>query len=214
MTATIKGVRKPNSKLNFASQPFAFCEYVFAERGGRYTVTGAYLHDGFFALRSDVERFYCACAVTEILDRILVEESEDAKALFIATAECLKTLSLSDGDTAEPLLTFCQIALNESGYMLDLNGCGHCGSEIGEVAYFDFDTGSFCCSSCGKGVRASLSTYHTLRSAAGLTFDEKKAVGGKKRALRLLKAYLSEKTEGEYPCFSEFIRLYEDGMQK
>ena len=209
ITAGIKGVRKQKSKLNFAAQPFAFCEYVFAERGGRYTVTGAYLHDGFFGLRTDITKYYAACAVTEILDKILVEEGE-SKALFIAAAETLSALSNGEGDVAEPFLSFCTTALFEAGYMLDLDGCGVCGGEIGETAYFDFETGSFCCAACGKGVRASRSTYHALREAAGLSFDENKTLGGKKRALRLIKAYLSDKTEGDYPCFSELIRLYQD----
>ena len=43
VTAGIRGVRKPKAKLNFASQPFCFAEYVLAEKGGRYTVTSAYL---------------------------------------------------------------------------------------------------------------------------------------------------------------------------
>ena len=30
----------------FAAQPFCFAEYVLAEKGGRYTVTAAYLYDG------------------------------------------------------------------------------------------------------------------------------------------------------------------------
>ena len=39
ITAGIRGVKKAKAKLNFAAQPFAFCEYILAERGGRYTVT-------------------------------------------------------------------------------------------------------------------------------------------------------------------------------
>ena len=48
ITAGIRGVKKPTAKLAFASQPFCFAEYVLAEKGGRYTVTGAYLYESFF----------------------------------------------------------------------------------------------------------------------------------------------------------------------
>ena len=41
------------------------------------------------------------------------------------------------------------------------------------------------------------------------SYDEEKTSGGGKRALRLIKTYLAEKTEEEYPCFGEFIRLCE-----
>ena len=208
LTAGIRGVRKPNAKLNFAAQPFCFAEYVLAEKAGRYTVTGAYLYDGFFPLRTDVVRYYAACVCTEICDALLVEDGEN-RALFVGTVEALKNLAMSDADSAETVLGFCLIALRESGYMLDLDGCGVCGGEITENAYFDFDAGYFTCSSCASGVRASEATYHVLRKCAGLTYAEEKLKDGRKRALRLVKAYLTAKTEEEYPCFGEFIRLYE-----
>ena len=108
LTAGIRGVRKPKAKLAFAAQPFCFAEYVLAEKGGRYTVTAAYLYDGFFALRTDIVRYYAACAVLEICDALLVEEGE-SRALFIAAAEALKGLSLTDGDAAELLVGFCVV---------------------------------------------------------------------------------------------------------
>ena len=208
LTAGIRGVRKPKAKLAFAAQPFCFAEYVLAEKGGRYTVTAAYLYDGFFALRTDIVRYYAACAVLEICDALLVEEGE-SRALFIAAAEALKGLSLTDGDAAELLVGFCVAALHEAGYMLDLDGCGVCGGEVKGNVYFDFDAGYFTCTACASGVRASGATYQTLRKCAGLSYDEEKTSGGGKRALRLIKTYLAEKTEEEYPCFGEFIRLYE-----
>ena len=208
ITAGARGVKKPTAKLNFAAQPFAFCEYILANKGGRYTVTGAYLYDGFFDLRTDVVKYYAACTVAEILGTLVYGEGEYT-ALFVSAVEALKTLALGQADTAETLITFCLSALSESGYMIDLDGCGACGGAIGDEAYFDFSAGRFLCSECADGVRASRSTYETLRLCAGLTFAEGKQIGGGKRALRLIRAYLAEKTECEFPCFGELIRLYE-----
>ena len=208
LTAGIRGVRKPKAKLSFAAQPFCFAEYVLAEKGGRYTVISAYLYDGFFPLRSDIVRYYAACAVLEIADSLLMEDGE-SQALFIAAVEALKNFSLTDGDAGEILLSFAITALHESGYMLDLDGCGVCGGEVKGSVFFDFAAGYFTCASCALGVRASEATYEVLRKCAGLTYDEEKIQGGQKRALRLIRTYLAEKTEEEYPCFGEFIRLYE-----
>lgn len=208
LTAGLRGVRKPKAKLSFAAQPFCFAEYVLAEKGGRYTVTAAYLYDGFFSLRMDIVRYYAACAVLEISDALLVEDGE-SEPMFVAAVEALKALSLTDGDTAEILLSFSVTALREAGYMLDLDGCGMCGGEVKGEVYFDFAAGYFTCPSCASGVRASRATYETLRKCAGLDYAEEETSGGGKRALRLIKTYLVEKTEEEYPCFGEFIRLYE-----
>ncbi len=208
LTAGIRGVRKAKAKLSFAAQPFCFAEYVLAEKSGRHTVISAYLYDGFFSLRTDIVRYYAACSVLEICNALLVEDGE-SEALFIAAVEALKNFSLTEGDAAEILLSFCLTALHESGYMLDLDDCGVCGGEVKGEVYFDFEAGYFTCSSCASGVRASEATYETLRKCAGLTYAEEKTSGGRKRALRLMKTYLAEKTEEEYPCFGEFIRLYE-----
>ena len=185
LTAGIRGVRKPKAKLSFAAQPFCFAEYVLAEKGGRYVVTNAYLYDGFFV------------------------EGGESEGMFVAAAEALKNLALTEGDAAEILLSFALSALRESGYMIDLDGCGICGGELGEKPYFDFATGCFSCSACASGTRASRSTYELLRKCAGLSYAEEKAADGRKRALRLIRTYLAEKTEEAYPCFGEFIRLYE-----
>lgn len=210
ITAGIRGVKKPKAKLAFSAQPFCFAEYILAEKGGRYTVTNAYLHESFFALRYDIVRFYAACAMAEICLAILYE-NETYEGLFVALIEGLKALALDDTDSAEAVLTFTLVALRESGYPLDLSFFEECGGDIGEKLWFDFADGRFTTfDRCTQGERASVSTYHTLRKCAGLTYDEDALPGGRKRALRLVKAYILEKTESKLDNLGEFIRLYED----
>ena len=90
-------------------------------------------------------------------------------------------------------------------------------------------------------MRASIKTYDFLRKISGIScentqknvdsgaknaentlkngdfFDKNGAKTSKNdaelRALRLLKAYLSGKTERDYPCFTEFYRLYRDDFK-
>lgn len=204
ITVGIKGVRKPKAKLAFASQPFCFAEYVLAERGGRFTVTGAYLYDGFYTVRTDIVKFYAACTVIEIANALTVDNT-DCKNTFIALANALKFISNTETSDAENVVAFALTALSEAGYMIDLDGCGNCGKDIVGDVYFDFDEGYFTCKDCGVGVRASESTYNYMRNAVGL--KNKPMDGGEKRALRLIKAYLENKTECEFTCFSEYIRL-------
>ena len=210
LTAGIRGVKKPTAKLAFSAQPFCFAEYVLAEKGGRYTVTGAYLHESFFSLRYDIVRFYAACAAAEVCLSILFE-NERYDGLFIGLVECLKALSLAEDDVADALIGFMLIALRESGYSLDLGFLEECDGDIGETLWFDFADGRFTTlDRCSQGERASVSTYHTLRKCAGLTYSEAALLGGRKRALRLLRAYLSERTEARFENLGELIRLYEE----
>ena len=210
ITAGIKGVKKPTAKLAFSAQPFCFAEYILAEKNGRYTVTNAYLHESFFALRYDIVRFYAACALAEICLTILYE-NEDYEGLFVALIEGLKALALSEDDPAEAVVTFALVALRESGYPLDLGFLEECDGDIGEKLWFDFADGKFTTfDRCTQGERASVSTYHTLRKCAGLTYWEDALSGGKKRALRLVRAFLADKTESKLENLGELIRLYEE----
>ena len=110
------------------------------------------------------------------------------------------------------MISFLLIALRESGYPIDLGYLEECDGDIGDKLWFDFSDGRFTSfERCVQGERASTSTYFTLRKCAGLTYYEAKCKGGKKRALRLLKAYANEKTEERFEGLSEFIRLYEEG---
>ena len=210
ITAGIRGVKKPKAKLAFSAQPFCFAEYILAEKGGRYTVTNAYLHESFFSLRCDIVRFYAACAMAEICLAILYE-NEDYEGLFVALIEGLKALALTEDDAAEAVISFVLVALRESGYPLDLGFLEECGGDIGEKLWFDFADGRFTTfDRCTQGERASVSTYHTLRKCAGLSYTEEVLNGGRKRALRLVKAYLTKKTEAKLDNLGELIRLYED----
>ena len=210
ITVGARGVKKPKAKLSFAAQPFCFAEYVLASKGGRYTLTGAYLYESFFSLRCDVVRFYAACAMAELCLAILYG-SESYESMFVGLIEGLKSLALLEEDPAEAVSAFALIALRESGYPIDLGFFEECDGEIGERIWFDFADGKFTSfERCTQGERASLSTYHVLRKCAGLTYDESALSGGRKRALRLLKAYLSEKVEGGLGNLGELIRLYEE----
>ena len=210
ITAGIKGVKKPKAKLAFSAQPFCFAEYILAEKGGRYTVTGAYLHESFFDLRTDIFKFYTACAAAELC-QILVKENAEEESIFIAFAECLKGLCLSGEDEIECFVTFALIALRESGFTVDLGYLEECDGDVGEKLFFDFSDGEFCSSArAEQGERVSLCTYHFLRKCAGLSYDETKIDGAKKRVLRLIKAYLFEKTDEKSENLSELIRMTEE----
>ncbi len=210
ITVGAKGVKKPKAKLAFATQPFCFAEYILAEKGGRYTMTGAYLHESFFSLREDILAFYAACAMAEICLRLLYER-ESHEGLFIALIEGLKALALAEEDYAEAVVAFSLVALREGGYPLDLGYQEDCEGDVGDKLWFDFADGKFApFERCERGERASLSTYQVLRKCAGLHYEEDKTAGGRKRALRLIKAFLIDKTEEKYENVSEFLRLYEE----
>ena len=57
-------------------------------------------------------------------------------------------------------------------------------------------------------------TYGTGRKYGAAAFATEQNDDGDVRALRLLKTYLTRKTEREYPCFSEFFNMYAADREK
>ncbi len=200
--AGMKGVKKAGARLRFAAQPFCFAEYVFAVKGGRYTVTQATLHDGFYALRERVERYYAAAGVAEVCDALSYEGMESG-GLLVAAVEALGRLTDTD-DVRTPMVTFLLRACAAAGYPVTAGDCPICGKAIRGRRYFDLDGGAFGCAACGVGVPASESTYDAVRAAYG---RGEATADGERRALRLLTAYLTRKTETEFPALSGFLTV-------
>lgn len=205
ITAGIKGVRKAGAKLRFAAQPFCFAEYVIAGRGGRYTVTQASECESFYEIRCDINKFYAASAVCETASALTYEGDGNGEIFSL----CIKTLTeMCNGDEGLALIKFLIDALRMAGYGINAEKCTECGSPLSvtENMRFDMDAGSFTCWHCGTGAGVSGVTYAALRAAAGRSGEEVTA-DGKKRALKLLRAYLTYKTDAECRSLSEYIAL-------
>lgn len=205
LTAGIKGVKKAGAKLKFAAQPFCFAEYILAERGGRYTVTQASESESFYELRTDVNKFYAACAVCEAAIALTYEGDGNAD-IF---SDCVRTLStMCGGDEGLTLIGFLLSVLRKSGYGISLENCRVCGADLtgDDKMRFDMDSGSFNCWDCGTGAGVSGVTYNVLRAADGhagcdITAD------GVKRALKLLREYLAYKTDAKLNSLQEYVKL-------
>lgn len=207
VSAAMKGVRKAGAKLRFAAQPFCFAEYVFAEKNGRYTVTQACLHDGFYDLRACIESLYAAFGVLEVCD-LLTREGMPSGELLVSAVEALGRIESDASRPAPALSRFLFEAAAIAGYPLTTGDCPVCGRRIEGRRYFDMASGAFNCADCAVGVPASPSTHAFLRSLAGggpLSEEEKE--DGALRALRLLKTYLSYQTDAEFSALGRAAEL-------
>lgn len=205
ITVGIKGVRRNGAKLRFASEPFVFAEYVYVSKGGRNTVTGAYLHDEFFELRTDVEKYYCACALSEVVTGILPEGVSDAR-YFLSVLKSLKDICYGDERVALANLLFESVSF--SGFLPDLTGCGNCGAELSGELFFDFSTGRFFCPECSRGVKVSAKTFSILKDInVGRQIEIGRDDDSPIRAVRLLNRYLSHRTELNFPALDEYIKM-------
>jgi DNA repair protein RecO (recombination protein O) len=207
ITAGIKGVKKSGAKLKFAAQPFCFAEYILSKTGERYTVIQASEIESFYDLRTDINKFYAASAVCEGA-LAATYEGEDSGRIFY---ECIHAITdMCNNDESDALIKFLLNLLSICGYGLGLDNCVECGQVLTsqDKMRFDMNSGSFTCWDCGNGTGASGVTYNVLRKAAEKSFDQSCITpDGKKRALRLLREYLTYKTDAKLLSLSEYIRL-------
>ncbi len=207
LTAGIKGVKKAAAKLKFAAQPFCFAEYVLTKRGDKYTVINATECESFYDLRTDIEKFYAASAAVEATDALTYEGDEFSE-IFYRLVETLSKISV--GDERAQLISFLLNALRQSGYAINAESCAHCGAPLdgADRLRFDLNAGSFTCAECGDGAGASRVTYNVIRKAEGKSFDAAFITpDGEKRALRLIREYVSFKLNTAFRSLSEYIRL-------
>ncbi len=207
ITAGIRGVKKAGAKLKFAAQPFCFAEYVLARTGERYTVVGASENESFYDLRTDINKFYAACAAMEAADA-LTYEGEDCSRLFSSTVRLLSQICV--GDERSALISYLLEALRYAGYGISLENCPYCRKELinENILRFDFPAGVFTCRDCGDGEMASGVTYNVMRKLSSKPFAEEFITpDGEKRALRILREYIPYKTGSALKSLAEYIRL-------
>ena len=70
LSARVRSVKSPKSKLKQCSMPLCFGEYILVKSGDFYTVTGCTVEESFFASWSDVHKYSASQIVLEALDRL------------------------------------------------------------------------------------------------------------------------------------------------
>ena len=204
LTATFKGVKRAGAKLKFASEPFCFAEYRFAERAGKRTVTGATLIDSFYPVRADLVRFYAGSVALEFI-KSFSREGISSPVQFFLTVELFKRLAYGENTPRAHLCAYLLQSLKNVGYAINTGGCLICGKEISERVRFDADAGGFYCNGCTNlGREINLSTYLALKKAEN---DEKITEEEGTFGLRLMNYYITLKTDEKLNSLTELLNL-------
>ena len=160
LTAGIRGSKKPTSKLRFASSFLCFGEYILSEKGGRFTVTNCTAIDNFYDIRTDVEKFYCASAVAELLDKTSDEEYSN----IIPALKAVKDIAYNETHTPlYYLFKYMTDTVLSMGYALNMSACACGGEPVAE--YIDYEKGGAVCVHCynNYSVRIKPETFKALR---------------------------------------------------
>lgn len=70
LSARVRSVKNPKSKLKQCAMPLCFGEYILVKSGDFYTVAGCTVEESFFNSWSDVHKYSSAQIVLEALDKL------------------------------------------------------------------------------------------------------------------------------------------------
>ncbi len=197
--AGIKGVKKSGAKLKFASEPFAFCEFVLAEKQGRYTVIGADYIDSFYNLRLDLTKYYVSSIVLETLN-LLTGENEPSPELFSLCLDAIKSVNYQNGEL-KVLAGYLLKLIENAGYGLQSLSCAGCDEKIDGRVFFLPKYAEFYCYDCRvDGVmEITNETYNALLKITGKSFNELSVCeiprSSEIKLIKFLIFYIQSKTE-------------------
>lgn len=106
LTASAKSCLKPGAKLRYAAAPMNFGEYMLSGKGDRYIVTDCVQYDSFSPITADIDRYYAACLILEMLARL---SPEAQPSLFLHSVNELKAMAYENKAAADAVCDFCCI---------------------------------------------------------------------------------------------------------
>jgi DNA repair protein RecO (recombination protein O) len=87
-----RGCKSAKSKLKYAATPMCFGKYYIVGKGN--LLAGCDLIDSFFNIAYDAVKYYCACAILEVVDKMTLEDDYN-HALFVEALSALNELCYS-----------------------------------------------------------------------------------------------------------------------
>lgn len=137
LTASARGCLKPRAKLRYAAEPMNFGEYMLAGKGDRYIVTDCVQYDSFSPVTADIDKYYAACMILELLTKL---SPESQPGIFLGAVKELKAMAYEGKDARSAACDFLLSALREGGNGLDFSVCADCGCILeGDAAFSDSD---------------------------------------------------------------------------
>ncbi len=147
ISAVVKGVKKPKSKLAGIVQSFTYGNFQLYSGKSLDRLTQGKVLQGFSNLRTDLILMSAGMCILELIDKAVPEEQEYS-ALFGVTLSCFHLLE-KDCPPSLALRIFEAKLIYNLGVSPDLSGCVNHGEiNNNELMYFDPEVGGLVCENC------------------------------------------------------------------
>lgn len=176
ITVKAPGIRRKSSRMGWAGQLFAYCQFTLYEKNGRLTLQDAQMLEQFFSLSRDLDAlalgsYFCELLATE------GEEDVPAPGMLRLALNSLYALAHHLYDIRQIKAAFELRFLAIAGYEPDLWKCAACGADP-EEPMVNLERGQLHCTVCrgafGRSVSAPLSRAALQAARYVLRCDLKK----------------------------------------
>ncbi len=194
-----RGVKGEKAKLKEAKELFTFGEFVLEEGKFGNIVTEANIVDSFPLLRRDLNKYYEACSLLDVVNKVVKEPSPY---LFIQALKALKAICYEEAPKHYALIKFLILIFEVSGFGLNFDLCASCKSKLTGKKYLNIEYGEIVCANCKQltSIEISPVVLSALKIFKQTPFEKLKSVkiggGGEQKALNLL----SENFEWRFGC--------------
>lgn len=170
MSVTLKGVRGDKAKYKAAKEIFCFGDFVIEEGKNYSIVTSVDIIDNFYMLSNNIERYYEACAILDIVSKVATEPNT---ALFIEILEALKTLCYDEVGKYNVIDKFLISIFKAMGYNFITENCSSCGGKLG-AKYLNLGIGEIVCPACKKtnSLPISDACFNALKILSNTEYDK------------------------------------------
>lgn len=170
ITVTMKGVRGDKAKLKAAKEIFSLGDFILEEGKNYSIVTSVDIIDNFSYLSNNIDKYYEACAVLDIVGKIATEPN---LSLFIEIIQALKTLCYDDVKKFNVIDKFLLSIFNAMGYNFITKNCSSCGGKLG-AKYLNLEIGEIVCPACKKtnSLPISDACFNALKILSNTEYDK------------------------------------------
>ena len=166
-----RGCKKLGGTMATASELFSTGVYELYAKGDRTTMTGFSLQEGFYPLRTQMERLAYGCYALGLC-AAAVQPGEAEPELYASLRRALAMLAYDD--CPEKAVGTCFLVSFSAcvGFQPELDVCAHCGMKVDERAVYDLEAGGIFHPNCmprGKPIRSEVLRW--MRAIQNLGYD-------------------------------------------
>ena len=144
--AVFRGVRGEKAKMRASKDVFTFGDFFIENTKGNNIVSQVDIIEGFYAIREDLDKYYEACSIVDVLKKVATEQPDPK--LFIEVIKALKYLCFGQIKRNYVLCKYLLDIFSGAGYPMNFTRCSSCGAQITGKKFFNYDIGEILCGNC------------------------------------------------------------------